>query len=236
MSSSDVSIENSIIKVTDQNKEKERILLLKNFNLNATNFVIFGPDVTTRVNTLNFIDARGVEVNNMSANFKYSLSEMRLDDLKIITDNSDIKADLIFKHNRGLRNFTDSVQINAKFNNSKVYLNELNKFYNEFGVNQYVNFSADITGTLNNMTTQNVELKGSRRTELRGDLNFKNLFNKEEHNFVMDAEFEQLSSTYTDLKSMLPNVLGNALPSSLERLDRFTIKGNSRDHYLWYYG
>ena len=228
LSSSDVSIENSIIKVTDQNKEKERILLLKNFNLNATNFVIFGPDVTTRVNTLNFIDARGVEVNNMSANFKYSLSEMRLDDLKIVTDNSDIKADLIFKHNRGLRNFTDSVQINAKFNNSKVYLNELNKFYNEFGVNQYVNFSADITGTLNNMNTQNVQLKGSRRTELRGDLNFKNLFNKEENNFVMDAEFEQLSSTYTDLKSMLPNVLGNALPSSLERLDRFTIKGNSQ--------
>ena len=47
----------------------------------------------------------------------------------------------VVKHNRGLRNFTDSVQIRAKFNNSKVYLNELNKFYNEFGVNQYVNFS-----------------------------------------------------------------------------------------------
>ncbi len=43
----------------------------------------------------------------------------------------------------------------------------------------------------------------------------------------MDANFNRLSSTYRDLKSLLPNVLGKSLPSALDSLGKFTITGKS---------
>ena len=47
-------------------------------------------------------------------------------------------------------------------------------------------------------------------------------------NFEMDAYFQQVSSTYTDLKALLPRVLGNTLPSDLGSLGRFDMKGTAK--------
>ena len=126
-----------------------------------------------------------------------------------------------------MKYFTDKVTLQASFRNSEILLDELNTLYNEFGKHQFANFNVDLSGTLNNLNAKNLQLKTSRKTSIYGDINFKNLFSKASNDFSMNGNFTNLSSNYKDLRALLPNVLGDAIPSSFDRLGTFKIKGNS---------
>ncbi|WP_238320897.1 translocation/assembly module TamB domain-containing protein [Neotamlana nanhaiensis] len=229
LSSSDVSIYNSVFKLVDENLEQPTILHFDALNINATNFLIHGSDVSTRINTLAFKDSRGIEVKNLMTDFGYTLTGMTFNRLQIKTPNSTLNGDLKFSYKReDLQYFTDKVFVNANFTNSSVYLNELNVFYNEFGTQQIANFSANLSGTLNNLKADSLKLNTNSKTKIYGNLSFKNLFNAEAHNFVMDGKFENLTSTYKDLTALLPNVLGDAIPSTFNNVGVFTITGNSQ--------
>ncbi|MEL0456560.1 translocation/assembly module TamB domain-containing protein [Flavobacteriaceae bacterium SZ-1-7] len=229
LSSSDVSIYDSTFLLSDENRETVERLHFNDLNINATNFLINGSDVSARINTLAFEDSRGVVVKNLMTNFSYTLTDMTFENLQIKTPLSILKGDLKFSYAReDLQFFEDKVLVSASFNGSNVSLDELNTFYNEFGANQSARFDVDLLGTLNDLQASNLRLTTSTRTLVYGDIKFKNLFNKEPGNFYMDGDFSNLSSTYKDLKSLLPNVLGNAIPSSFDRLGNFTIVGNSQ--------
>lgn len=229
LSSSDVSIEDGRITLTDENKEPKEIFQFNALHINATDFLILGPDVSARINKLAFEDSRGVKVNNMTTNFSYTREQMVFDFLQIKTENSILKGDLRFDYKReDLQYFTDKVKIQATFNDSKIALDELNMFYNEFGKNQFANLNTTLYGTLNELTLSQLELSTSRQTKVDGHLIFKNLFSKATGDFQMDAKFNRLSSNYQDLKALLPNVLGASLPSSLDNLKNFTITGTTQ--------
>ncbi|TBN17916.1 translocation/assembly module TamB domain-containing protein [Hyunsoonleella pacifica] len=229
LSSSDVSIYDSTFRLLDENRETTKVLELEDLNINATNFLILGSDVSTRINTLSFKDSRGVKVKNLMTNFKYTLSSMTFDALEIKTANSILKGDLQFFYKReDLQFFTDKVQLEASFKDSNILMDELNTFYDEFGKNQKTTFSVDLSGTLNDLNAENLELNTSSNTLVYGDIIFKNLFSKASNDFLMDGSFKNLTSTYKDLKALLPNVLGAAIPSSFDRLGKFKITGNSQ--------
>ncbi|KJD36351.1 N-acetyl-gamma-glutamyl-phosphate reductase [Tamlana sedimentorum] len=229
LSSSDVSIYNSVFKLVNENNEEPTVLQFDALNINATNFLIHGSEVSTRINTLAFKDSRGIEVKNLMTDFSYTLSGMTFNRLQIKTPNSSLNGDLKFSYKReDLQYFTDKVFVNANFTNSSVYLNELNVFYNEFGSQQIANFSANLSGTLNKLTADNLKLETNSKTKIYGDLSFENLFNAEEYNFVMNGRFNNLTSTYNDLTALLPNVLGDAIPSTFNNVGVFTISGNSK--------
>ncbi len=100
-------------------------------------------------------------------------------------------------------------------------------FYNEFGSNEIAQLNVNLSGTLNNLQVDELNVSTSRNTKIKGDINFKNLFNAEENNFEMNANFSNLTSNYRDLKTLMPNILGASIPSSFEKLGSFTIKGRS---------
>ena len=226
LSSSDVSIYNGLFRLIDENKETPRILEFTNLDINATDFLINGSDVNARINTLAFKDSRGLEMENLSTNFGYTLTNMTFDNLDIKTKNSVLKGNLLFSYKReDLADFENKVLVTAKFNNADVSLNELNTFYNEFGSNQRARFDTDVSGTLNNLNLTNLRLNTSNNTKIYGDIRFKNLLNTTENDFAMHGEFSNLSSNYRDLKRLLPNVLGATIPSIFDKLGNFKING-----------
>ncbi|WP_228530334.1 translocation/assembly module TamB domain-containing protein [Tamlana sp. I1] len=228
LSSSDISIYNSIFSFTDENRDNPRLLFLKDLNINATNLLIDGSDVSTRINTLSFEDSRGLVVKNMMTNFAYTLTDMTFDNLQIKTANSILKGTLRFDYKReDLQFFTDKVLISAKFTNSDILLDELNVLYNEFGHNLHAKFDVELSGTLNDLQMTNLNLSTSSRTKVNGNILFKNLFNKEPDNFYMNGYFSNLSSTYSELNHLLPNILGRAIPSTFDRVGKFNIRGNT---------
>ncbi|WP_308993741.1 translocation/assembly module TamB domain-containing protein [Mariniflexile litorale] len=229
LSSSDVSIYNGIFRLLDENRETTQLLEFTKLNINATNFLINGSDVSARINTLAFNDSRGLVMKNMMTDFAYTLTGMTFANLNAKTQHSVLKGDLNFSYDReDLQYFTDKVLVTASFKDSNIFLDEINVFYNEFGQNQSVELSVDLYGTLNNLQTINLKLNANSNTEVDGDIIFKNLFNKEEGNFYMNGNFRNLSSNYKDLKAMLPNILGASIPSSFDKLGKFTIVGNSQ--------
>ena len=229
MSSSDITISNGVFRMIDENKQTPKILQFDNLNINATNFLIDGSDVSARINTMQFVDSRGLALQNLSTNFSYTLTQMRFDDLSIKTKASYVEGNLNFNYNReDFKDFEDKVNVQANFTEASILLDDLNKFYNEFGTDQRADFSTKISGTLNNLNTIDLKLNTSSNTKIYGDINFKNLFNSEANNFEMDGSFTNLSSNYRDLKALLPNVLGEAIPSLFDKLGNFTAKGTSQ--------
>ena len=229
LSSSDVSIYNGVFRLSDENRETTKVLHFNNLNINATNFLIKGSHVSARINTLSLKDSRGLVMENLMTDFAYTLTDMTFANLQIKTPHSVLNGHLKFSYDRkDLQFFADKVLVSASFKDSHVLLEELNAFYNEFGVNQSAEFSVDLSGTLNDLQTTNLKLNTSRNTRIYGDINFKNLFNKEADNFYMNGSFRNLSSTYRDLKALLPNVLGKAIPASLDRLGMFILVGNTQ--------
>ncbi|KAB1071919.1 translocation/assembly module TamB [Tamlana haliotis] len=229
LSSSDVSIYNSVFSLADENRATSKMLYLKDLNINATNLLIDGSNVSTRVNTLSFVDSRGVVVKNMMTDFAYTLTDMTFANLQIKTEESVLNGDLKFLYKReDLQFFTDKVTIEASFKGSNVLLDELNTFYDEFGHNIHAKFDVDLSGTLNDLKMSNLRLSTTDRTHVNGDILFRNLFNREEDNFYMDGKFKSLSSTYTDLTHLLPGILGRSIPSSFDRVGMFNIVGNTQ--------
>ncbi|TNJ46626.1 translocation/assembly module TamB [Tamlana fucoidanivorans] len=229
LSSSDVSIYDGIFIMSNENKQTEQLVRFDDLNINATNFLIYGSDVSARINTLGFKESRGLVMKNLMTDFAYTLNDMTFANLQLKTPYSVLQGDLKFLYEReDLQFFTDKVVIEASFKDSNLLLDELNIFYNEFGTNQRAKFSVDLSGTLNNLEAQNLKLSSGSRTYANGNLNFKNLFNPKPHNFYMNGDFRALRSTYRDLKAMLPNVLGDAIPSSFETLGEFSIVGNTQ--------
>ena len=229
LSSSDVSIYGSTFRMINDNKENPKILEFNNLNLNATNLLINASDVSARINTLTFRDSRGLTVKNMVTDFEYTLDHMTFADLSIRTPNSMLYGDLTFKYDRDdLQDFTNKVEVVASFRDSNVMLNELNTFYNEFGVEDHAQFSVSLSGTLNDLTMMNLRLNTSSQTKVYGDITFKNLFNSARNTFEMDGDFSNLSSNYYDLKSLMPNVLGASIPSIFSKLGGFTIYGQTK--------
>lgn len=228
LSSSDVTIKNGIFNLIDENREKQSILEFCDMNINATDFVVAGPEVRMRINKLGFYDNRGVEVKNLKTTFEYTLNHMKFDQLSIETEASKLQGDLRFDYQReDLKYFTEKVKINADFKDSYVELSELNTFYNEFGVNQTATLDVELSGTLNNLLAKNLKVSTSRNTRINGDINFKNVLGGSYEGFIIEGQYRQLSSNYGDLIALMPNILGNSFPTFLAKVGNFRLSGVS---------
>ena len=229
LSSSDVTLENTTFRLIDENLETPKILEFQNVFANTTNFVISGPEVHTRINTLSFRDSRGVTIKNLMADFEYALDHMTFGQLNIKTEGSELKGDLRFNYKReDLKDFTDKVIVEATFKDSKIDLKELNSYYDEFGTNQkaFLN-NVVLSGTLNNLTAKQLNLNTTRNTRIIGNITFQNIFNNKEGEFLLRGNYQNLSSNYKDLVALLPNILGQSIPSVFDSVGNFKIKGTS---------
>ncbi|QWX85661.1 translocation/assembly module TamB domain-containing protein [Cellulophaga sp. HaHaR_3_176] len=226
LTASGVTIENSEFKLIDYNLENSESLNFTNLNINAGDFKILGPDVTADIDRLSFESKRGISVEHMSTLFKYTKERMNFDSLVIETKQSNIKGDLMMDYGPGdFLNFLNKVKFTADFVDSKVAFDEINKLYDQFGAGKIAYFSSNVTGVLNDLTATNLFLT-SENTGIRGNFNFKNLF-KSKQPFVMEADIRNISTSYYQLRSLMPNLLGKTLPSSFEKLGEFTIRGQA---------
>ncbi|WP_423998782.1 translocation/assembly module TamB domain-containing protein [Maribacter sp. IgM3_T14_3] len=226
LSSSHIDILKSKFKYIDENLENTTVLNFDSLNISAGDFLILGPEVSTDIQEMSFYSNRGLKVDRLATNFKYTKQQMRFDSLKIKTPLSAIDGNLVFNYNReDFADFLNKVNVVAEFKESKVAFDEINLLYNEFGKGKEVTFNANVNGVLNDLNTDNLFLF-SDDTGIRGDFNFKNLFSKQKP-FSLNAQMKNVTSSYYQLNALLPNLIGNSLPSTFSKLGQFTIRGNA---------
>ncbi len=227
LASSDVTIKESWFRIIDDNDETQETLSLKNLNIEAEDFLILGPEVSTRIEALSFNSRIGIAMEKLSTSFKYTKQQMRFDSLEIKTPESNLFGNLVMDYQReDLKDFEDKVNISASFSESEVSFNEINKLYDEFGEGKTVYFSGNMHGVLNDMELSDLFVN-SDNTGIRGDFRFKNLF-KEEDPFSMDADIRNITTSYYQLRALLPNILGKSIPSVFAKLGQFTVRGDAQ--------
>ncbi len=226
MSAEEIDVEEGEYRLLDENLEKEKVLQFRELAIEAQDFQILGPEVDLEVTQLAFISQKDIRVKDMQTQFSYTKQEMRFDSLAITTNESQLKGRLAFTYNReDFSDFINKVQVDANFEDSTISFNELNTYFNEFGKDITANFSASVSGVLNELQLDDLVLL-SNNTGVRGDFNFRNLF-REEEPFVMVADMDNVTSSYYQLSSLLPNILGKTIPTSFKKFGQFTIRGQA---------
>lgn len=223
------SITNGRFILTDENRETPKDIDFTRLNTSLSNFKLYGAEVNTIINKMSFKDYRGIFVENLSSIFSYTKKKIKLEKLDLLTKESWLKGDVALNYKiEDFKNFTDKVQFDVKINSASLASNDIRCFYNELGKNQHFNTKAIIKGTLNNLKVSNLKLFDAKNSQIIGNINFKNLFGNNEQKFYMNAKLDKLSSSYDNLVTLLPTVLGKKLPSALGKLGKFTIVGNTQ--------
>lgn len=221
-----VEVGQSRFSLRDENEPEPQILNFSDLSIEASDFTILGPEVRTSVDRLALKSARGQQIDTLRTEFTYTREQMRFDSLRIRTPGSDLLGELQFAYNReDLSDFTSKVRLTAQFQDSEIALDEVNGFYKLFGSGKTAVFNAGFGGTLNDLEVQNLLLV-TDNTGVRGNFHFENLFGGEGA-FRMEGDIRDITTSYFQLRGLMPELLGNSLPATLQRLGQFTIRGNT---------
>ena len=229
LSSSSLNINSSVFRLTDENKDSPVVLNFTDLNILATDFLISGPDIDANIKRLSFIDSRGLALKNIETVFSYTPTKMLFSDLGIRTDSSLVSGKLQFDYQReDLNSFSDKVIISGFFENSSLDLGEFNLLYDEFGDNQKAQLNTTFSGTLKDLQFEEFNLKTNSNTSIIGRFHVNELFDSSSDSFLLDGEFDAISSSYEELTALLPRVLGNTIPSAFNVLGRFNMSGSTK--------
>jgi virulence-associated protein VapD len=228
LKSSKLHVYNGHFILTDENRETPIAVNFSKLNASVANFQLYGSDVTTIINKMSFLDHRGLYVENLSSKFSYSKKSIKLENLDLLTRGSKVKGTVYLNYKiEDFSNFTDKVQFNIKLDTASIASNDIRFFYKELGKNQHFFTKANIKGTLNDLRITKLNLIDSKNTQIKGDINFKNLFANKEHGFYMYGKFDRLYSSYDKLIAILPDILGKKLPTTLKKLGKFSAIGTT---------
>lgn len=225
LKSSNIYINNFNFKLVDANKINPIVYQVFNAGGNLQDFSIIGPNFTSNIRGLYFKDSYNLQVSNLTTDFTYSLTGMNFKNTTLQTEYSSIIGNINLSYKReDLVDFNNKVNIKATFLNSSLAIEDLKKFYVELSGENNLNFNGKLNGTLNNFELKNFNLSTNGGIKIQGDLSFVNAINSE-NGFVFQGDFKNLIATQSELKSILPNLLGKTLPSSFDKLGQFNLQG-----------
>lgn len=228
MTSESIHLTESRFLMIDENEKTSKLVDFVKINAIVNDFKISGSDVYTTIYKMNFKDFRGLQVENLKTQFTYTKENILLERLEAKTKKSIVSGNIALRYKReDFSDFNNKVIFDAQIDSANVASNDIRFFYDELGKNNQYVFKTNLIGTLNDFTTRQLDLRDINGTQIIGIINFKNLFSKEKSSFYMKGDFAKLTSNYNNLVSILPNILGKSLPTSLKKLGQFTIEGKT---------
>ena len=229
LTAKDAKITKGHFTVYDENRKIPKDVDFTNLNVQLTDFKLYGPDVNTNIQKMSFLDHRGVYVKKLSGLFSYTKKQIKITKLEAITkENSEIRANVALNYKiEDFADFNNKVQFDVQIAASTLASNDIRCFYNELGKNQFFYIKTNLSGTLNDLKLNQLNLVDSYKSRMIGQIRFKNLFPDKGKTFYMKAKFNKLSSSYSNLVALLPKVLGKTLPLEMKKMGQFTIVGKT---------
>lgn len=215
-------------RVLDYNNKNPKLIELTKLNTQLVNFKVLGSDVKTQILDLSFLKDKGLYISKMSGQFSYTEKQLKITKLKASTkEKSEINGNVILNYKiEDFADFNNKVQFDVQIAASKIASNDIRFFYNELGKNHFFYTKANLTGSLNDLKINHFELEETRKTKVLGAIHLKNMLSTNK-DFAVNCKFKTFTSTYEEMISLLPNVLGKKLPTVLNKLGRFSIVGTT---------
>ncbi|WP_196886762.1 translocation/assembly module TamB domain-containing protein [Aureivirga sp. CE67] len=226
LSFTNISLYNGNVRIQDLNSENKPLTFNK-ITGDINDFKVEGSNVYGNLRNVAVYENDRLDVKNLTTDFTYTNENMLFENTTIATETSDIHTDIIFSYKKeDLKDFVNKVNIKADVMNSNLSLIDLNKLYGELGKDDNIHFSSKLNGTLNNLFATKLILNSDRGTIIDGDFHFKGIFNKE-RNFKIIADMKHVASNYDNLKNLLPQILGEKLPTVFQDLGFFEVNGEA---------
>lgn len=226
LASSEIRISDSRFRLMDDALAEPIVLDFSELNATAREFLVLGPEVQMQIEGLSAMSHKGIFLDQLDTRFRYNREQMRFDDLYLRTLNSELNGRVQFDYVREeLRDFTRKVRLTSSFRNSVIALNEINAYVPIFGRNKKVSLQGEVSGTMNDLKLLRWRMR-SGQTRIDGNFDFFNLFDSVRP-FRMQARMNQVSSNYSELRGLLPGILGNSIPSSFRQFGQFTLAGET---------
>ena len=223
-----VQILNSRYSYFDENLDNADVLIIDSLNIYANELQIDDENIDIDIGSLKGHEHRGIRIDNLSTQFHYDPTQMKLEDMNLQTPGSMLNADLYFNYDQGdFSDFENLVQVEADFRESVLSSSDLQSFYDGFGDDQLLSFKTRLTGTLNDFLLKGFELEGLDRTSIYGDFQVKGAFSDDSDEFSLDGSFSDFNTNYYDMVNFLPGPLRGKLPENLREFGNVNLKGNT---------
>lgn len=219
-----VFVIDSKFSFVDEHVNYPDIIRLDNLNIDASNFVIHGQDISVNINTLRADEGRGIPFEDLALDFELNDSIMNFNNFHLVTADSDIKARIHFTYDETLQDFENKVQLDAEFGDSFLSTTDLQKLYENFGPHHLLNFQGNLKGVLNDLEISDFYLNGIQQTQIDGTVYLKNIFGDDP--FSVNSQLNLLATSYEDLIRLLPGILRDPLPEELSKLGRSNLRGS----------
>ena len=201
---------------------------ISDLNTKVKNIKIVNDTVYADINFLSAKETSGFVLNELKGKIKISSVELKVEDLKIITQKSDILLNFSFNYNDfyDFNDFINNISIYANIKPSTFNLCDVGYFAPVlFRMDNKLKISGDIKGKVNNFKAKNFQFDYGNSTKFSGKIRFNGLPDIKE-TFVHLA-IKDFTTSKDDIGSLKLPVESNRiiLPNELQRLGNIEIKG-----------
>lgn len=224
-------------KITNENLEDPEVYSMQEIYLKTDNFKLVKNIIEADIQKLSFTAFEDLKVLNLQGKYRFSPTQMRLEDFSINTTDSYLFGSLQFDYPiNGLADFGTEVIWDLDLKPSRVNSRDIRVFYDEVGKDIYFDIESKMQGTLNHFVLFENTIN-YQNSAVHGDFKFINLLDKQKP-FQISSEEHLIQTNYTDLKKLLPNILGDVLPQELKKLGIISIYGKNkvRDNAIYTQG
>ncbi|HEY6162114.1 MAG TPA: hypothetical protein VI112_12860, partial [Bacteroidia bacterium] len=212
-------------------------------NLHCTNVDghLFGLEVhddtiSATIKDLSAKERSGFILKKMTADAKVSPVSLKLDNLVLLTNESDIRTDLLFtyQHWDDYNHFVHKVKMHAKFDSSEVQVRDIGYFAPDLkGFDHKIYLSGEVTGRVDGLKGKDMNIILAENTHFEGDFSFKGLPDIEET--FMDIRIKELTTTKKDIENIpIPPYDSThyvKLSPNMAELGRVRYKGKITGYY-----
>lgn len=153
-------------------------LKVSRINGRFRNFHVMNDSIFVKIEHLSFFEKSGFKVDEFAADAKVSSTQIRLKDLAIRSDHSNINGDLTFDYDSfpDFDEFTHNIRWNATFRQSTISFSDIAFFASDLkGWNKHVQIDGTFKGTVNRFRGRNVKLAWGDKSFFRGNVSMNGL-------------------------------------------------------------
>ena len=201
----------------------------KKLNVDISDFALIDGDITADVNQLAFETMRRGElyvIKNLSGKATYNQREIRVDDLSLQTNDSNLKGNLVLDTSveNALSDFTNKVIWNVDIDNGTfINFKDIRYFATDFDKNSTVNLYGKVYGPLNRMVFSNIELAGGNNYISARNLQLTDMLNG---SLRMNSNQLKVRTSYQNLRNLLPTFIAAKIPEFMNRFGSLNYDGN----------
>jgi len=206
---------------------------LQHIYLDVDDFLVFGPDISCKINSLTLSQHTGFEISSFSGDFRINAKQLSLNSLYFTTPNSLFNGDFAFRYQdfKDYSDFVNLINFDTKVKSANLAMKDVIYFAPTLeGMENQFLFSGYVGGVVNHIKIKDIYLKFKQQTYFSGDFSIANVLDFK--NSTLDLLFKESNLNFSELKQFkLPKGKGLQLPDVTKNITHSRIAGDFKGSF-----